>query len=221
MSQRMSFPVAMMVAFVLVFVVPTVRMRLRGPHWGLVTKHDADPLQPVVATSLFALVAGALALAVAHAALGPERLGVFELPPFFEWVGWTAAIAGVLFVMVAQANMGASFRIGIERNGRGSSEASDGIDRSRTALVEHGLYSVIRNPIYAGLFVALGGLVLVAPSPWSIMGVALVVQVVCIQVRAEEMHLAAVHGEAFIRYARRVGRFFPWVGRYSSAAGSS
>jgi protein-S-isoprenylcysteine O-methyltransferase Ste14 len=200
MTSRFAFPIAV-VAFVLIgFVVPLVRMRLRTGHSGLVRSHDADALQPIVATSLGALFAGALLLGALHAGLGPEAVGVWPVPSWLMSAGAVAAAMGTAVMSLAQVQMRDSWRIGIDR-------------RSETALVTHGLYGRIRNPIFSGLFLALAGAVVLAPSAWSIMGALLIVQTIVIQVRAEERHLLARHGEAYARYASGVGRFVPGLGK--------
>ena len=59
------------------------------------------------------------------------------------------------------------------------------------------------------------GLVLLTPSPWSFMGWLWAATLTALQVRVEERHLVALHGEAYARYASRVGRFVPCLGRLS------
>ena len=60
---------------------------------------------------------------------------------------------------------------------------------------------------------AAAGLALLAPCAWTLLGALVVLLLVAIQSRLEERHLAALHGEAYLAYASRVGRFLPWVGR--------
>jgi protein-S-isoprenylcysteine O-methyltransferase Ste14 len=105
-------------------------------------------------------------------------------------------------IVVAQAQMGASWRIGI--------------DRAPTGLVTAGLFRHIRHPIYSGLFALLVALVLLTPSPWTIMGAAWLGSLIAIQARLEERHLEAVHGSAFRVWAARTGRFLPAIGRLAA-----
>jgi protein-S-isoprenylcysteine O-methyltransferase Ste14 len=95
--------------------------------------------------------------------------------------------------------MGASWRIGIDAN--------------PTALVTGGIYRVVRNPIYTALLLGFGGMALLTPSCWTILGASQAMFVVALQARLEEDHLARVHGEVYLTYAARVGRFWPGVGR--------
>ncbi len=201
MTSRTIFPAAVFAFLLLGFVVPMVRMRLRTGRTGLVVSNAADAFQPVVKTALASLVAGAVALAVLHVALGPEAVGVWAVPGWMLFGGLVTAALGTAAMIVAQAQMRDSWRIGI--------------DTAPTALVTSGLYGYVRNPIYAGLFIALAGSVAVAPSPWSVMGALAIAQTIALQVRAEEQHLLAQHGDAFRRYAAQVGRFVPGIGKLS------
>jgi protein-S-isoprenylcysteine O-methyltransferase Ste14 len=201
MTSRTIFPAAVFAFLLLGFVVPMVRMRLRTGRTGLVVSNAADAFQPVVKTALASLVAGAVALAVLHVALGPEAVGVWAVPGWMLFGGLVTAALGTAVMIVAQAQMRDSWRIGI--------------DTAPTALVTSGLYGYVRNPIYAGLFIALAGSVAVAPSPWSVMGALAIAQTIALQVRAEEQHLLAQHRDAFRRYAAQVGRFVPGIGKLS------
>lgn len=131
--------------------------------------------------------------------LGSERLGVLAVPAPVALVGLAVGLAGLGVVVIAQAQMGASWRIGI--------------DDQPTPLVTHGLFRVSRNPIYLGMLLLTVGVALVAPSGWTVVGGLLAYVVVGFQARAEEEHLARLHGDAFVAWASRVGRFLPWFGR--------
>jgi protein-S-isoprenylcysteine O-methyltransferase Ste14 len=203
MTSRTIFPVAVAAFLFLGFVVPMARMRLRTGRSGLVLSNAADAFQPVVKTALGTLVLGAFVLAVLHAVLGPEAIGVWAVPRWMLFGGLVLAGLGTAVMIVAQAQMRDSWRIGI--------------DTEPTALVTSGLYGHVRNPIYAGMFVALAGSVAVAPSAWSIMGAFAIIETIALQVRAEERHLAAEHGDVFRRYASTVGRFLPGIGKLVAA----
>ncbi|NUO54850.1 MAG: isoprenylcysteine carboxylmethyltransferase family protein [Polyangiaceae bacterium] len=204
MTSRTIFPLVVAAFLFLGFFVPMVRMRLRTGQTGLVLSNAADAFQPVVKTALGLLVAGASVLAILHAAIGPEAVGVWAVPGSVLFAGVVLAALGTAIMIVAQAQMRDSWRIGI--------------DSAPTALVTSGLYRWVRNPIYAGMFIALAGSVAVAPSAWSIMGALAIVETIALQVRAEERHLAKEHGDAFHRYASGVGRFLPGIGKLREAA---
>lgn len=123
--------------------------------------------------------------------MGP--LTWFERLPV-QLAGAVLMAASLLWVLVAQTQMGASWRIGID-------------GARATALVRHGLFARSRNPIFLAMRLELLGLFLVLP------GVAAAAVLVAgeilmqVQVRLEEQHLAAQHGAAYADYCARVRRW--------------
>jgi len=96
--------------------------------------------------------------------------------------------------------MGNSWRIGVD-------------DGETTALVRSGVFGLVRNPIYVGMFVFGLGTTLIAPNAVAIFAYAMAVVVTQLQVRlVEEPYLQKVHGESYRQYASTVGRFVPRVG---------
>lgn len=84
-----------------------------------------------------------------------------------------------------------------------------------------GSFAVIRNPIFTFVIAAQAGAALLVPSVIALLGVAMLVAAVEIQVRlVEEPHLRRAHGAAYAAYARRVGRFLPRVGRLRMPPGA-
>ena len=108
--------------------------------------------------------------------------------------------AGVLTV-VAQVQLGASWRIGVEAG-------------ERTDLVTGGLFGRVRNPIFTGMLLFALGLALLVPNVPTVAGAVLATVTIQVQVRlVEEPNLIAVHGEAYRRWAAATGRFLPGLGR--------
>jgi protein-S-isoprenylcysteine O-methyltransferase Ste14 len=111
------------------------------------------------------------------------------------------SIAGSLLTLACQLAMGSSWRIG--------QNAAE-----RTSLVTSGPYSIVRNPIYTCVVLACAPTVILASNALTIEAVvALVVGVEFLVRGVEEPHLINVHGDAYRAYARRVGRFVPFLGR--------
>jgi protein-S-isoprenylcysteine O-methyltransferase Ste14 len=124
-----------------------------------------------------------------------------ELPNWSSMLGLLLAIGGFALVLVAQHEMGASWRIGV-----GLSE--------RTALVQDGLFAVVRNPIFSAISIFAVGLSLLVPNVLSVLGLLLGAIGLELQVRwIEEPYLLHTHGDAYAEYAQRVGRFLPGAGR--------
>jgi protein-S-isoprenylcysteine O-methyltransferase Ste14 len=119
--------------------------------------------------------------------------------------GFAGMLLGTAAMFIAQLDMGASWRIGIDR-------------RENPGLVTNGLYGYSRNPIYLFMFVALGGFVLLLPGWPALLTFVATLIGIRIAVVGEEAHLAATYGDAYRAYSSRVGRFVPGLGKLTSAA---
>lgn len=108
---------------------------------------------------------------------------------------------GAVGTLAAQGAMGASWRIGVDQG-------------EKTSLVTTGPFEIIRNPIFSAMISASLGMALMVPSPAGLAAFLLLVLAIELQVRfVEEPYLMRVHGEDYARYASRVGRFVPGIGR--------
>ena len=125
------------------------------------------------------------------------------------WVGWAGlvlALLGWVLCLVSQAEMGASWRIGVEPG-------------ERTELVTEGLFAYSRNPFFAAVFVFALGLFLMVPNPIAAVAGLCLFLGFQIQVRTvEEPNLREVFGEDYVRYGERVGRYLPGIGKFPGAS---
>ncbi len=87
-------------------------------------------------------------------------------------LGWT---------LLAQAQMGESWRIFIDQE-------------HRTSSVRSGIFGLSRNPIFLGMMLTLLGLFLAIPNTLTLLSFVMGVVLIQIQVRLEEKFLAKVHG---------------------------
>jgi protein-S-isoprenylcysteine O-methyltransferase Ste14 len=195
---RVALPLSTLAFLLFAMVLPSVRLQRRTGQRALVLHQQANPFQRVIGAAMGLFMLGVVAWSGLHAVLGEEALGVWRVPPTVRWVGWGLVGGGLIVTVVAQATMGASWRIGI--------------DSGRTELVTGGLFSVVRNPIFTGMLGVVTGLTLATPSAWTLMAWADYVLLVSLQVRLEEEHLLGLHGDTYRAYASRVGRFFPGLG---------
>ncbi|RAV06686.1 isoprenylcysteine carboxylmethyltransferase family protein [Mycolicibacterium sp. GF69] len=132
--------------------------------------------------------------------LGLPPLSVLEHSPVHV-LGVVLAVIGILAAFGAQMALGASWRIGVDQS-------------ERTALVTSGPFRWVRNPIFTAVLVALLGLTLMVPNLVALLGWVLALAGIETQVRRiEEPHLHRLHGEPYTRYAAKVGRLLPGVGR--------
>ena len=129
-----------------------------------------------------------------------DLLGCLEFPIWILVLGIILAIAGLLLVLLAQLNMGASWHVGVD-----SSE--------RTELITAGLFALVRKPIFSALGVFTLGYALLVPNALSAVRLLLGAIGLELQVRfVEEPFLLRTHGDSDSEYAYRVGRFLPLVG---------
>lgn len=123
------------------------------------------------------------------------------VPPAIYAIGIGAFALGFGLTLVAQLQMGESWRIGVSTS-------------ERTALVTHGVFSIVRNPIFTGMLLALLGMVLLVPHMLTVVAVVLTLVGLELQVRfVEEPYLFATHGAEYHAYTGSVGRFAPGLGR--------
>jgi len=111
-----------------------------------------------------------------------------------RWIGVALLLLSLVWTVVAQAQMGQSWRIGVD-------------SERQTELVQQGVFRISRNPIFLGMMITLLGLFLVLPNGITLLTLVLGVVIIGVQVRLEEEHLTKLHGVAYIDYCRRVRRW--------------
>ena len=109
-------------------------------------------------------------------------------------IGIALLVLALIWVLVAQLQMGDSWRIGID-------------EKSESALVQHGLFGVSRNPIFLGMLVMLVGLLLLLPTAVTLTITALGFFLIHVQVRLEEAYLTEKYGENYRKYQMTVRRW--------------
>lgn len=152
------------------------------------------------------LLAAAVAAVVADAAHEPGGVAALTRSgtvgaAVSAALGVLLVVGGTAFAWVAQRQMGASWRIGVDTG-------------ERTDLVTDGLYRGVRNPIYSGMAACFVGGALLVPN--LLAGAALVVGWLGLELqvrRVEEPYLRTAHGPAYLTWAATSGRFLPGVGR--------
>jgi protein-S-isoprenylcysteine O-methyltransferase Ste14 len=176
-----------------------VALRTTG-RTGIVGLGGAPPME-LLGRALFAggIAAGVLSLIlVRHHALAVidsiDARGMHA-------AGFVLVGAGIAGTFVAQMQMGASWRIGVDKD-------------ERTELVTGGLFSLVRNPIYSFMLLAWTGFALLVPTWLAFAAVPIGWVGLELQVRfVEEPHLIRTAGEPYRAWASRVGRFVPGLGR--------
>lgn len=108
--------------------------------------------------------------------------------------GGLLLVISLVWIVIAQIQMGESWRIGIDSN-------------QRTNLVKIGLFRFSRNPIFLGMRLNLLGLFLFLPNALTLLIWVVGDILMQIQVRLEEEFLTKTHGEAYITYCKQTHRW--------------
>lgn len=111
-----------------------------------------------------------------------------------RFTGTILLLVSLLWTVMAQAQMGDSWRIGID-------------SEHRTTLVQRGVFRLSRNPIFVGMIVTLSGLFLTIPNVGTLVTLLVGTILIGIQVRLEEEYLTQTHGDKYIEYRRDVRRW--------------
>ena len=167
---------------------------------GSLIGRSPDVFQQTPGTAL-AFLGRAHRLAFVGTALGvvlawAVPTSIFALPTAVGWLGNLTMLLGCGIMAAAQHAMGASWRVGI--------------DTAPTDLVVRGPFRLSRNPTFVGMFLLLLGALLATPGMLTAAGLAAAAVSFPTQVRMEEEHLSALHGDAFRAYAARVPRWVGW-----------
>lgn len=159
---------------------------------------SSDDAYGFVATQ-FKVCMGVVFFAAMLHTFAPSYVWVLVPIEYLE-LGWLKVTGVILLVLslvwiaVAQAQMGASWRIGIDQ-------------ANRTALVRAGLFRLSRNPIFLGMMVSLFGFFLVYPTAITLLILVSAYILIAVQIRLEEAHLANLHGDDYQAFRQAVRRW--------------
>lgn len=99
-----------------------------------------------------------------------------------------------IWILIAQSQMGRSWRIGID-------------DENQTELVTQGVFRVSRNPIFLGMRLNLLGLFLILPNALTLAIWLLGDTAIQLQVFLEEDYLTRTHGASYQKYQAATARY--------------
>lgn len=123
--------------------------------------------------------------------LGPIKL-LFSTS--IQYAGMGIMSIALIWVVVAQSQMGASWRIGIDHE-------------QKTEFVQRGLFKYSRNPIFVGVIFMSLGYFLVLPNPITFAILVLDIALIQIQVAMEEDYLTRQHEQKYREYCQQVRRW--------------
>jgi protein-S-isoprenylcysteine O-methyltransferase Ste14 len=167
-----------------------------GDHGVRLAKPTA-PASEIIPGLMFVLsFALSAALIVGHHF---EKLEVAQLGgPVLTGLAFTLGLVGILVILVAQVQMGRSWRIGVDPS-------------EQTELICTGLYARSRNPIYFGILLYWIGMAVTLPHP-ALWLCALIcwASIEVIVRKIEEPYLLGLHGEKFAEYVADTRRYLPF-----------
>ncbi|HEV7477398.1 MAG TPA: isoprenylcysteine carboxylmethyltransferase family protein [Burkholderiales bacterium] len=158
----------------------------RGGSWG-------QRLRDATLVVFTLLVLGQAVVAAARPELVADHI-------LLQAAGIVPLFGGVALVVIAQLQMGVSWRIGID-------------EKAAPGLVTTGIFRFCRNPIYLAMIIVTAGYALLLPTLLSFVLLAGTIAGMSTQARTEEAYLLKTYGDSFRDYARRVGRFLPGIGK--------
>lgn len=182
-----------LLSFAIALVLPTVRV-WRQTGINPVVLPQSDDVAGFVG-KWFKLLILTLGLYLALGSLGLlASVGTISLPIYASIIGMCLLVISICWVVIAQFQMGKSWRVGIDT-------------RIKTELVIHGLFRISRNPIFLGMMVQLLGLFLVQPDAITMTILLSAYILISVQIRGEEVHLLELHPDAYSAYCGKVRRW--------------
>lgn len=187
----------LLVYFAVAFVLPSYRVWKRT-RVNPVTFRGEDNAHDYIG-KLFKIVMLGLTLVVILYAFAPYYYP-FLLPvvwlevPTIQYIGIGLLLISLAWTVLAQIQMGNSWRIGID-------------EEKKTELVQTGVFRFSRNPIFLGMIITLTGVFLTIPNALTLLFLVLGFVLIQIQVRLEEEFLSRTHGTEYDEFRRQVRRW--------------
>lgn len=193
---RLILPIYFVIYLGLTFVAKTVLVARRIGKNPLVLPKD-DSAFGLIGFYFKLTLMGMFLYVIAFSAspdLSDYLLPIKQLVnPVITLIGLGLLAFAFIWTLVAQSQMGNSWRIGIDAN-------------TETELITTGLFHISRNPIFFGMIVCLAGLFLVTPNALTGLFLILGYVLIQIQIRLEEEHLSKSLGHAYLNYKQKVRR---------------
>lgn len=137
-----------------------------------------------------------LAVVIILNAVAPD-LRLVLVPVFWlenqiiQFIGVGLLLLSLGWIIIAQVQMGNSWRIGID-------------EEKKTSLIKTGVFGILRVSIFFGMTVTLIGFFFILPNPFTLLALVLGVVLIQIQIRLEEEFLKEIHGENYNEFCTNV-----------------
>ncbi|HMD97602.1 MAG TPA: isoprenylcysteine carboxylmethyltransferase family protein [Terriglobia bacterium] len=170
--------------------------------WEIMKRQEHRPLgktsQPLKTRLASGAKVAVLAVIVVQIILARELFPISHAPTTIRAAGLLLYTLGLVMAVTARIQLG-----------RNWSDIEKSYVKQDHALVAHGLYRVVRHPIYTGDLLLLLGLEL-ALNSWAVIGaVAVAVYVRQQAIREERNLIERIPG--YDQYCRRTARFVPFL----------
>lgn len=157
-----------------------------------------DSLHGIMGILIIAGIVSCLAVAFVYT-FSPSLYRSFDPIPTMQRsdlnaFGVILLLLSLAWIIFAQAQMGASWRIGVDES-------------QKTDLVTTGVFRFSRNPIYLGMAATLIGLFLVLPNSTTLSLLFGGIAIIHLQILLEEQDLRKKHGKALTDYMKKVRRW--------------
>ncbi|NNE98007.1 MAG: isoprenylcysteine carboxylmethyltransferase family protein [Pyrinomonadaceae bacterium] len=187
----------LLIYFTIAFVIPTYRVWKRSGV-NPITFRSADTAHDYIG-KLFKIVMVSLVVVVLVYSFFPKiysfLLPVFWLEyPLVRYTGVILLLLSLGWTVIAQLQMGNSWRIGID-------------EEKQTDLVQTGLFRFSRNPIFLGMIVTIFGFFMTIPNAFTLVILLIGFVLIQIQVRLEEEFLSKMHAASYDDYGKQVRRW--------------
>ena len=185
-----------------VMIVRVRRAMRRSPAADTQQRFERFNLMWIVWLALVTAWIGIPWATLAHSAKVPPLPSFATADPYavLRWIAALVAVASLAATVRCWARMGRNWRMDV------------GV-ATKAPLITDSFFAYIRHPIYAfSMLLMLCSLAIVPTLPMLVVA-AIHITMMNAKARTEEQHLLAVHGEAYARYLRASGRFFPRRGR--------
>ena len=118
--------------------------------------------------------------------------------PAQKAIGLTLFVCGLSVMLVAQITLRRSYSATL-------------VIRKGHQLIQHGIYRLVRHPIYLGGLAAILGLPLYASSLAGLLTTVVLIPILLNRIRLEEGLLVEEFGEGYLLYRRRTRKLIPFV----------
>ena len=112
----------------------------------------------------------------------------------FQYVGIGLLLCSMVWISIAQFQMGNAWRIGIDTS-------------NKAGLVTHGVFAVSRNPIFFGIKLNSLGFCLIIPNALTLVILLVGAVLIRVQVALEEEYLLSTYGDKYKVYCLQVRRW--------------